>query len=464
MKQIKIRRLMIGTALVALVLTVSVATFAQPQGLGPSGLPQQQQPPQQQQQQTVAPFTVSQAIAKPFVTVTFSYQFNALENGSYFMKCLRKDQADNEAARYSKNLTPERRNGYISGSFSLRLPNDPPSFGKYSFRIFGPLRHIGGKEPFGTIYSVAPNAKLFDEGAFVFSPYNTRLTVPAQIPPRRTLRITWSDVSAHQAAWIGIFKRENNNEHPLSRKSFINLPGGVWEIEAPGELGHYDVRAFIDQGFQTTAIQPFDVTWGTISPVVSGFPASCYPNVSLVVSYANGPPEINATVGIFDATNPSISSPLSWRSMQGKTSGDFVFSAPGNPGRYDVRMVDSAGNVLVRSSAFQVVPASATIRLNARVESGRVVLIWNNPANYQRLSGYYIYRGTAPGKESTTALTAGPIPTDRTAVASTQTNGYIDTDVQRGMKYYYIVKPLNSDLKTFGAPSNEVSVQVPPGK
>lgn len=179
------------------------------------------------------------------------------------------------------------------------------------------------------------------------------------------------------------------------------------------------------------------------------------------MSYANGPADNNAMVGIFDATNPSTQSPAAWQELQGKSSGDFVFSAPGNTGRYDVRMVDSSGNTLIRGSAFQVVAASKTIRLSAQVDNGHVVLSWNNPAYYQSMAGYYIYRGLAPGKEAPTPITAAPIPADRTAGASTQVNGYIDTDVKSGTKYYYVLKPIGLNLKTFGAASNEVAIQIP---
>lgn len=179
------------------------------------------------------------------------------------------------------------------------------------------------------------------------------------------------------------------------------------------------------------------------------------------MSYANGPADNNAMVGIFDATNPSTQSPAAWQELQGKSSGDFVFSAPGNTGRYDVRMVDSSGNTLIRGSAFQVVAASKTIRLSAQVDNGHVVLSWNNPADYQLMAGYYIYRGLAPGKEAPTPITAAPIPADRTAGASTQVNGYIDTDVKSGTKYYYVLKPIGLNLKTFGAASNEVAIQIP---
>lgn len=407
-----------------------------------------------------SPFTVTPTLVKPFVTATFRYQFYAGEQGDYFVHCLRKDQTNNQPSIAYKSLSSERGpNGIISGSYSFRLPDMPSLYGKYSFRIFGPVRHVK-KPPMGQSLEWVQTEMMFDVATFDFTGYATTITAPAQIPPLRTMHVTWTDASAHEAAWIGLFKRENNNEHPIVRKSLVNLPGGFWDVQSPAELGNYDIRIFIDHGFTATAIRPFNVTWGTLNPVISGYPSSCYPFVTMAVSYANGPPEINAMVGIFDATNPTVSNPTSWQSIQGKTSGQFVFSAPPYPGQYDIRMVDSAGNVLYKSTAFQVVAAPQTIPLTATVQSGRVIIKWKNPANYQQLAGYYIYRGTAPNQQSATPITAGPVPADRSAAASTQENAYMDMNVQNGVRYYYIVKPLKYDLQTFGPPSNEVSVFV----
>lgn len=421
----------------------------------------------------VAPwFKVTPENARRYMTVVFNYRIPADLEGPCFLHCLASTQPDNTTGIGYKDLAPERRvytggdgvkRGVIEGSYSLRIFHDATYQGAYSFRIFGPKSEVAYSAPplpGAQDISAVVTRKLYDAGRFTYEPYATSISCPAEAPPRRRITITWTDASVHPDAWIGLFKRSAGNQYPVIRRSFVNLSGS-WEVEAPSELGDYDVRTFIDAGSEATGSRGFKVTWGTVKPVLSGFPAACYPNASMPVSYANGPAEINAWIGIFDETNSGADTRWSWYSLQGKTSGDVVFTAPSITGRYDIRIVDSAKNVLARSSVFQVVSGSAAIRLQGRYESGRAVLTWNNPTNYQTLDGYYVYRGTAAGAESTTALTTGPIPADRSAAAATAVNTHIDSGPSPGSRYYYIVRPLAVDHTTLGAASNEVMIEAP---
>ena len=414
-----------------------------------------------------APFSVDRQLAKPYMKVTFYYDFAAGEppdqSHTYFMQCSRQDQQDNEGGLLGgKNLDADRQTtGQISGSFTVAMPMIAAYYGNYSFRIFGPklVKGSASNVPGAQEIDSEVQTKLYDEGRFTFGPYQMALVAPDEIPPRHRMTITWTDASVNVNAWIGLFKSGMDNEHPIMRKSFINLPGS-WDIDAPADLGGYEVRTFIDQGWDTTATRPFKVTWGTTQPVLSGFPASCYPDASMPVDYANGPMDINAWIGIFDRSNNGTSTRWSWQELQGKTSGEFVFTAPSIAGQYDLRMFDSSNNLLARSPTFQVVPASTTIKLKSAVDSGHIVLTWNNPLDYQMLDGYYVYRGTVAGAESTTPLTLAPIPADRSAAAAMMTNMHIDSDVQPGTKYFYVVKPLQVDLKTLGPASNEASAVI----
>jgi hypothetical protein len=65
--------------------------------------------------------------------------------------------------------------------------------------------------------------------------------------------------------------------------------------------------------------------------------------------------------------------------------------------------------------------------------------------------GYYVYRGTASGKESTTALNSTPIVG----------TSYTDSDVTTGQTYYYVVTALSSNGTTRSADSKEASATVP---
>jgi hypothetical protein len=406
-------------------------------------------------------FQVKPSSARPYVIVTFAYQFFAQYDGDYFVHCLRADQPDNTSGIEYKSLNAERKGLWITGKLEFQVPNDPALFGTYSFRIFGPVEIIGENPPPGgqRLDTIGPG-KLHDVGRFTIGPYQTALAVPAEVRPHAKLTITWKDASVHPAAWLGLFKRDANNEHPLQRRSLVNL-NKSWEVDAPDALGDYDVRAFVDAGWESTGVQGFAVTWGTNKAAVSTIASPCFPDAVISISFANAPSDINSWIGIFDETNSGNQTRWSWQDLQGKPSGEIVLNAPPLGGRYDVRLFDAHQNMVARSAVFQVVTGSPTVALSAKLDSGRVVLTWINPTDYQKLSGYYVYRGTAAGQESTTPLTAGPIPADTNAAAATRTNTYIDSNLPTGATYYYVVRPLQWDLKTFGKTSNEVSVTIP---
>jgi hypothetical protein len=79
-----------------------------------------------------------------------------------------------------------------------------------------------------------------------------------------------------------------------------------------------------------------------------------------------------------------------------------------------------------------------------------VILTWT-PNLTSGGTGYNVYRGTASGGESSTALNSSPI------------NGttYTDTNVTAAASYYYVVKAVGSDGVTQSASSNEASATVP---
>ena len=79
-----------------------------------------------------------------------------------------------------------------------------------------------------------------------------------------------------------------------------------------------------------------------------------------------------------------------------------------------------------------------------------VILSWTASAT-PGLMGYNVYRGTAPGGESSTPLNSTPI------------NGmsYTDENVTARATYYYVVTAVASDGTTQSTNSNEAIASVP---
>jgi fibronectin type 3 domain-containing protein len=66
------------------------------------------------------------------------------------------------------------------------------------------------------------------------------------------------------------------------------------------------------------------------------------------------------------------------------------------------------------------------------------------------VTGYYVYRGTTSGAESSTPLNSTPV----------SGTAFTDESVTAGTTYYYVVKAVSSG-DTESAASTEVSVAVP---
>lgn len=93
----------------------------------------------------------------------------------------------------------------------------------------------------------------------------------------------------------------------------------------------------------------------------------------------------------------------------------------------------------------------STISLSAKTQDIGVNLSWNKPTNSSNVIGYNLYRGTEPGKQSSTPITDFPI----------EGTSYTDKNIENDTIYYYILKTVYKD-KTLGEATNEVAVKSGP--
>ncbi len=90
--------------------------------------------------------------------------------------------------------------------------------------------------------------------------------------------------------------------------------------------------------------------------------------------------------------------------------------------------------------------------LKAKVKNGEVVLMWSSSkGGKNEVAGYAIYRSTESGAEPDVPI----------AVVDAKKTTYVDTSVEPGNTYYYIIKAFdNENPPVYSPPSNEVSVEV----
>lgn len=201
---------------------------------------------------------------------------------------------------------------------------------------------------------------------------------------------------------------------------------------------------------------------GYDGPTGLGTPNAITP---FLLSSAPSQPSVAAPTSLTAAYGHSID--LSWTAPAGATVAKYLVDRdgtqiasttntyyyddaviPGVPYSYDVRAVDSSGNVSgpsnVASATAPTTPTAPDAPTLSVTPGNKVAtLTWSAPSDGgSPITGYRIYRGTASGGEAllkSVGLVAG----------------YADTQVSNGTTYYYEVRAVNSI--GLGQPSGEVA-------
>ena len=194
------------------------------------------------------------------------------------------------------------------------------------------------------------------------------------VGPRERVRVSFTTPAAiSENAWVGIVPSDvphgsetENDEHDVDYQYLEGKTSGLLTFDAPAVPGSYDIRMFDTDSdgkeltsvtFEVVLTSP-NVGKGTLSIAKTTFA----PGEEISVDFTadpSFPPE--AWVGIIPADVPHGSEDendqydLSYLYLEGQTVGTLTFTAPEEPGSYDLRMNDTdADGVEVTSVTFAV--------------------------------------------------------------------------------------------------------------
>jgi endoglucanase Acf2/fibronectin type 3 domain-containing protein len=144
----------------------------------------------------------------------------------------------------------------------------------------------------------------------------------------------------------------------------------------------------------------------------------------------------------FGATlaNPAVS----WSvSGPGTIDNTGLYRAPGSTGSAVVTATSGTASLSATVNVLNQLPAPSGLSAAVANNYTEVDLSWNAPSG--SVTGYYVYRATSPGGESTTPLNSTPI----------SGTSFIDTTVAPQTSYFYTVKAVN--VGGASAASNEAT-------
>ncbi len=200
-----------------------------------------------------------------------------------------------------------------------------------------------------------------------------------------------------------------------------------------------EVNVTDTNGLSTTSTVAVDVLPSLSTLVLTPSTTSLFTNSAQQFS-VSGIDQFGAVVG-----NPGVT----WSVVgPGAISNTGYYWAPGAPGSAVVIATDGAVSASAAVNVLNQLPSPTGLSATVENDYTQVDLSWTTPSG--SVTGYYVYRGTAPGDESATPLNASPI---------TGTS-FVDTTVASQTSYFYTVKAVN--VGGASAASNEASATTAP--
>lgn len=377
-----------------------------------------------------------------------------------------------------KNLTLEKKDGKISGSWTIPVwwlsptapsnANSPITVGWYEFRIYGPQ----GVADSPVTHKVNQNHLFNRSGFSVVNPNNIQLTCPGSAQPMDKVTVSWQGTVSDPNAWIGFFKKDSaDTASPIFSTKQTGISGNSWTRELNVSPGIYNYRLF---QYNRVCGKSNDIVIAfpdspIYNPTINVQPTSAHPGDTITVTWSNAPPISDTDYDDMLCLYQYWYGGTENDQFKGQfksgidSQGTYQYKLPPNlaAGKYDIKIKNFLTNQVVGTSGYFTVLApsstapstttgtsgtSSTLQLVATANSQSINLSWTAPSYSKTVKGFYPYRSTTPGGQTSTPLTDFPV------------NGtsYIDQNVKTGTTYYYILKPVFSD-SSLGAASNEAS-------
>jgi hypothetical protein len=360
----------------SLILFLSCAMLLAPIGLN---IPKAQAYYSQNSDVTakVTPVKIHPDPATQTVTVTYEI-INAVFEGEWWVQLNTAGWFSGEEelpinSRLKKSLNSEKKNGKISGSWTIPLwhiagANQPVPLGIYEFRFYGPKNQTGY-----LMYSneVVQGQQYNNTNAYFTVVENTDviLSCPSTATPGDKINISWQKASQNIGAWIGIFKKGDPDTAPLKKLninqgSISSNGSGQWTMDHWLWAGEYEFRIFQDNGYIINGKIPIVVHYKT--PNLTVQPQQGRPNETLVINWTNGP----NYVGYGDSVRVDLyQGDKFYTNLQTGVwpEGTINFKIRNNtpPGMYQVRMINGHDESVMTSvnlgvQAAQTSPASGS--------------------------------------------------------------------------------------------------------
>jgi Ca-activated chloride channel family protein len=172
---------------------------------------------------------------------------------------------------------------------------------------------------------------------------------------------SWTAPTGRPATdWVGLFAVGTPNTSYIAWGYTGGAMSGSLPFTAPANGGRYEFRYFLNDGFTSAA------TSNTVLVSAPGFALTANPTAitaggSFTASWTapSGRPATD-WIGLY-AVGAANNSYLAWGYTGGATSGNLAFTAPAQPGQYEVRYLLNDGYVSATASNPITVSSSMTL-------------------------------------------------------------------------------------------------------